>query len=128
MLLGLLTLTGCKPDETLTAYGAADRDWVVQEWHGTPLWPELTIRFEPGGAVTGTGPCNSFTATQSVPYPWIALQSFVHTEAACPALATEKALFEALQSAILVEVLGDVMILTDEADRELLFNAAPRDQ
>lgn len=118
-------LAACAGDETLTGYGAAGRDWALTEWQGAPPPAPLTLRFPAPGRVEGTGPCNSFSAAQRAPYPWFELAEMAVTERACPDLAAEGALLQALQAATLVEVGPQTLILTAEGGGEMVFMAAP---
>ena len=80
-------------------------------------------RLSKQGEVTGTGPCNAFTSTIEVPYPWFKLGPIASTRKACPALAAETAYFRALKEATLVEVSGPVMIISNTDGLNLVFNA-----
>jgi len=69
-LLPFAALSLCQGDETLRAYGAADKTWQLTELNGTPVTTKTTLTFPEAGKITGTAPCNTFTATLTVPYPW----------------------------------------------------------
>lgn len=118
-----LVLCGCSTDETLWAYGAAERDWHLSEWNGTSFEAGGVIRFGPKGAVSGQGPCNSFSAIQAAPYPWFDLGPLAATKRACPGLEAEQRFFEALSSMSFAEVSGDVLILTGQDGPRLVFQA-----
>lgn len=121
--LALTLLSGCKKDETVRAYGGGDTTWKLVELKGTTFGAEATIAFPNKGEVTGTGPCNAFTSTIEVPYPWFKLGPIASTRKACPALAAETAYFRALKEATLVEVSGPVMIISNTDGLNLVFNA-----
>ena len=112
------SLTACTADETITAYGAGDRFWRVIEINGAAFEPTATISFAAAGTVTGKAPCNTFTARQMAPYPWIELGPIAATKRACPNLAQEAMFFETLSAVNTAHVLGDTMILTAVTEGE----------
>ena len=112
------SLAACAADETITAYGAGDRVWRVSEINGAAFEPTATISFATAGTVTGTAPCNTFTARQMAPYPWIELGPIAATKRACPDLAQEATFFETLSAVNTADVLGGTMILTAVTDGE----------
>lgn len=123
--LALIVLAACQKDETLFGYGAGDKSWQLSRLDGVTAEQKLTLEFHDDGAVRGTGPCNSFGAMQTAPYPWFNLTRMVSTKRACAALAAEHAYFTALMEMSLVEVSGTVMILSDDHGREMVFSAQP---
>ena len=125
VILAALALTGCRDDETLTAYGAGDMVWHLAEIDGAPFEDRAIITFDASGAVNGEGPCNTFTATQTAPYPWFRVEDLAVTRRACPALSAEAVFLTALQKMTLVEAVSDIMILRNDANREMVFRARP---
>ncbi len=119
----LLPLAGCYGDETTRAYGAADKVWRLSELNGAPFTANATITFPQEGRLAGDAPCNSYSATLEVPYPWFETGPITATKRACPDLAAESAFFETLTRATLSEVLGDVLILSDPNGPLMVFNA-----
>ena len=63
------------------------------------------------GAISGTGPCNSFTAVNSATLPAIQITSFTASRASCEASALEQRYFAALQQATSAEYAGQVLTL-----------------
>ncbi|QGX99394.1 META domain-containing protein [Roseovarius faecimaris] len=124
VLLTVLALAGCRADETVTAYGGADKIWHLQSLDGDAFQATATLTFPEPGQISGQAPCNSFTATQSAPYPWFTTGPVASTRRACPALKAETAFLTALSEMSLVEVLGDTMILSNDAGRQMVFKAA----
>ena len=122
-ILSLAGLAACAGDETLSGYGAGDRTWLLQELDGRPVTERVTLRFPEEGQLGGTAPCNLYSGQQTVPYPWFKAENIVATRRACPALDLETRYFEALTRMTLSEVLGDTLILRDEAGAELVFTA-----
>lgn len=123
VLPALLLISACTGDETLSAYGAADKLWRLQSIDGTAYTAAASLRFPEPGTIEGQAPCNSFTGKQTAPYPWFSVEALAVTRAACPGLKAEAAFLQALQEMTLAEVSGDVLILTSGQGREMLFTA-----
>ena len=88
-----------------------------------PFTARATIQFAEDGRVTGQAPCNSYFAAQTAPYPAFNVENIGATRMACPDLAAETQFFTALQSMSRSEVLGDTLILRNDAGREMVFKA-----
>ncbi len=119
LLLSLFTV-GCS-DETISGYADRDAVYRLTELGGEPFTAKATISFPEEGRAVGQGPCNTWSAEQSVPYPWIDLGPIAATRRACPDLEAEAKFFEALASVSLAEVSGNVLLLTGEV--EMVFKA-----
>ena len=117
-VLSLAALAGCLRDETISGFVPENAVWTLTEGPGLPAG--ATIAFPQPGQVTGQAPCNRYTAVQSAPYPWIDIKLGAVTKMACPALDQEADYFAALSAATLVEVVGDVLILSDAENQPLL--------
>ena len=117
----VLALWGCGGDETISGHADPNALWVLENLDGSPFPARATLRFPEAGTVAGDGPCNAFRGPQGVPYPWIDIGPLAATRTACPALAAEGAFFAALEAMTLAEVAGDVLILSDDAGREMVF-------
>ncbi|MCY4333247.1 MAG: META domain-containing protein [Litoreibacter sp.] len=116
-LIAPLILGYCS-DETLTGYGAQGQVFVLESINGAPFPARASIGFPKEGQITGQAPCNSFSATQEVPYPWFKAGPIVSTKRACPDLTQEQLFFDALSRMTLSEVSGPNLILsTAEGDR-----------
>lgn len=125
MILTLALLSGmsCQADETVRAYGAGEASWRLIELDGKPFTANATLSFPEEGRIGGRGPCNGFSGTMTLPYPWFKTGPLLSTRRACPELRQEQLYFTALGAMSQIEVLGDVMILRNEAGREMVFNA-----
>lgn len=119
----MLPLSACSADETLRAYGAADKVWHLSELSGAAFTGQTTITFPEPGQIAGSAPCNRYVATQDAPYPWFKAGPIGATRRSCPDLTAETAYFAALAAATLSEVLGDTLILSDEDGPLLVFKA-----
>ncbi len=118
----LSLLVGCG-DESLSAYGAGDRLWVLQQLDGNTFDARAEITFDSGGEVSGIAPCNLYHGRQVAPYPWIQIEALAVTRRACPQLREEARYLQALQEMAEAEVAGEVLILRNQAGREMLFRA-----
>ncbi len=117
-------LAACK-DETLSGYAPEETTWVLESLNGAPFDANSTLTFPEKGRIAGKAPCNSFRASQSVPYPWFSLDGIASTKMTCPHIAQETQFFEALQNMTLSEVSGNTLILSNEDGSQMLFRAVP---
>lgn len=125
--LALLTLplSACLADETISGYADTAATYRLQSMNGLPVAARATISFPEEGVVAGQAPCNSFSASQTAPYPWFQLGPMRVTRMACPNLDVEQAFFRNLAQMTLAEVGGAVLILSNEAGDEMVFQADP---
>lgn len=123
ILAALALLAACRGDESLTAYGAADRVWTLRQIDNVQMSETITLTFPAAGEIAGKAPCNAFSGAQTAPYPWFKAEKIAVTRRACPALAMETAFFEALSAMTLAEVSGDTLILSNTDGREMVFSA-----
>jgi heat shock protein HslJ len=114
---------GCARDETVAAYGAANRIWVLSEIDGQSFPAEATLTFPEPGRIAGQAPCNSYFADMAAPYPRFVSGPIASTRRICPDEAAERAYFEALSAMRLTEVLGETLILSAEDGRSMVFRA-----
>lgn len=121
-LILVLGLLGCA-DETISGYADPNATYRLVEIDNAPFKPRATIAFREEGRASGAAPCNMWSATQSVPYPWFELGPIAATRRACPDLDAEAKFFDALGQMTLVEVQGPVLILTNDDGREMVFEA-----
>ncbi len=121
-LTALLGLFSCG-DETLSGYGATDKTWVLTEIDGTAFEARAVLTFPEEGRIQGQAPCNTFSGSQTVPYPWFKAEGIAVTRMACPELEAEAAFFEALQAMTLAEVGVDTLFLSNDDGRKMVFHA-----
>ena len=114
-------MASCGPDETISGYADPDATYVLTTVDDVVFEARATIAFAKEGQVTGSGPCNTFNATQSVPYPWFALGPIVSTRRACADLDLEGRYFTALTNMKFAEVVGDTLILSGDGDQLMVF-------
>ena len=121
-LLLPFALNACAGDQGVSAFVDPDSTWRLSELNGTPFTANATLAFPKPGQISGRGPCNSFSAQQSAPYPWFEITSIVATETACDQLPAERQFFDALGEAAIAEVSGTTLILSSESGMEMVFN------
>jgi len=122
--ISLFALTACA-DETISGYVDADATFRLVEIDGAPFAATADISFPEPGIARGTAPCNSWSAAQTAPYPWIEIGPIAATKRACPELNAEQRFFSALADMAIAEISGDVLILTGEDGGEMVFRATP---
>lgn len=114
-------LVACS-DETISGYVSPRAEYVLSQIDGTPYDATASIMFPEKGVAVGTAPCNTWRASQSVPYPWFELGPIASTRRACTDLDSERAYFTALAQMTLAEATGTVLILSNDAGREMVFH------
>jgi heat shock protein HslJ len=119
----IILIVSCGSDETISGYADRKMIYALASIDNAPFTARATIAFAKEGAVNGTRPCNTFQAAQSVPYPWFALGPIASTRRVCPDLGQETAYFAALADMRFAEVAGTVLILSNKAGGEMVFQA-----
>ena len=122
LLLPLLMLLACS-DETVSGYADRDAVYRLEELGDRRVPWQATITFPEPGRAAGQAPCNAWSAELRVPYPWFELGPIAATRRACLQMDGEAEFFEALSRATLAEVLGPVLILSDDTGPLLVFRA-----
>ena len=123
MILAFLLPAACQRNETVSAYGAADRLWTLVEIDGQTFASRATLTFPKPGQITGQAPCNRYSATMTVPYPWFETGPILATKMACPDLEEEHLFLTALDTMTESEVSGNTLVLRNQDGREMLFKA-----
>ena len=120
LLAGFLSFLGCT-DETVSGYADPEAIYRLVEIAGEAFEPRATITFPEEGRIAGDAPCNAWSASQSVPYPWFEVGPIAATKRACADLEAEGLFLGTLAEMTLVEVQGPVLILSDDTGREMVF-------
>ncbi|WP_299722961.1 META domain-containing protein [uncultured Tateyamaria sp.] len=122
-LIGLIP--ACQKDETVAGYGAAGITWTLIEQNGAPFPARATLVFGEDGRVSGQAPCNRFTFTNDLPYPWFESGPVAATKMACPDLEAEGAFLKNL-SAMTRVILGEDgnMTMANDEGGEMVFTAS----
>ena len=123
--LFLLSLPFSCADETISGYADPKATYRLQELSGEIFAARATISFPEEGQVKGNAPCNTWSAQQSAPYPWIEISQIQVTRRACTALADEQRFFDALQKVTLAEVQGELLILSNDTGAMMVFARDP---
>ena len=113
-------MAACQPDETVTAYGG-EGTWRLTHLDSKSANLNLTLNLQSNGDVMVSGSCATLKARQTEPYPWFALDNTRETHTECEISATEQDAISAIQSATLVEVSNDTLLLTDADALGLTF-------
>ncbi len=118
-----ILLAACLKDETISGYVDQTATFQLVEINGTPFTATTTLSFPKQGQINGQAPCNTYTASQTAPYPWFEIGPIAATRATCTEIAQEAEFFAALARMTLIEALADVVILRNDDDEEMLFRA-----
>ena len=124
-ILALLGAASCGADETVTAYGGANKVWLLIEMNAQPITTEITIEFQGDGQVVGQAPCNRYISQNSAPYPWIKLSAIASTRRACSELALEGRYLKTLATMTEVEVFQDTLVLRSDNGAEMMYKSRP---
>jgi len=118
-----LVLANCATDETVSGFVDPEMVFQLTEVDGLPFGPTATISFPEEGRISGRGPCNSYSASQGAPYPWIKIGPVLATRQACGDLAREIEFFEKLGQMTQIEAGESVLILRGDTGGELVFQS-----
>lgn len=119
-------LGGCVSDETLTRYAPADTVFELVSLDGISFRETATLDISKPGWIRGRAPCNTYTASQTAPYPWFEIGPIATTKRACPAQVSETNFFEALGQMTIAEFGNGLLILTNTDGREMVFQSPPK--
>lgn len=119
----LFGLSFCQGDETISGYLSADAVWTLETINGVGFDARATLTFPEEGKVAGDAPCNSYSGTQIVPYPWIGIENLAVTRKACSELPQETTFLATLTDMTIAEVSGNTLILTNDQGNEMVFRA-----
>ncbi len=118
-----LALTFCQKDETLAGYADQRAIYTLQMINDDQFPARVTLTLPKRGRIAGEGPCNTYSARLTVPYPWFAVKDLTTTRRGCPELALETLYLDTVRSMTLVEVSGNTLILSNDAGDEMTFKA-----
>jgi len=121
-LLFLFALTACMNDETVSGF-TSTKDWRLSTLDGAPFDEQATLTFPKAGKIEGQAPCNVYAGTITTPYPWFQIAELTVSSLSCLPPTREPEFFEALRSMSEAEVSGDILILRNDAGREMVFTA-----
>lgn len=107
-----LAACGPTPSSTATSQGGIPFGPYYMVGIGKDATPQRNSTLVISGSqLTGTGPCNSFTATNSAEWPQMAVTNFVSTRMTCRDQALENQYFGALAGATQAEFNGGVLVI-----------------
>lgn len=107
-----------QPNETIHRYGG-DADWQLARLRGAAVNFDAGIVFPARNRIAGHGPCNRFTATNHLPYPWIDIVHLASTRRMCPEAQAEARYFDALKAAETSVIADGQLTLSTEDGAEL---------
>lgn len=106
--------------------------WQVVSLPGAPV-PDSTqenvlfVQFETGtGRVSGFAGCNNFSGTYTLQSQELSIRKLISTKKACPGLAAEQALLNALESANRYQILVEALELYRTDSLVATFTASGR--
>lgn len=122
-LAPLLALAACGTPVSETVAGAAPigTDWHLKQVDGAAFGQPFTMAFQSDGSLVGQGPCNGFTARQSLPLPWFQATSLSTEKRSCPAAEAEARALAILAEMEFAEVKGETLLLTGGTSHSMLF-------
>lgn len=112
-LTAITALAACEPAPSANGVtGTVPLESYYLVGIGQDAVPErnMAIRFT-GGQIIGSGPCNSFTATNAATLPAIQVTNFVPTAASCGDSAAEQRFFNAVRTATSADYQGGVLLV-----------------
>ena len=119
-----ILLAACNQDETVSGYlGINTGLFELVSINKAPFDASATLDLSEQGRISGSAPCNTYFANQTAPYPWFAIGPIGATKRACQDLRLEGEFFEALSRMTIAEVSGNILILTNTEDEEMVFQA-----
>lgn len=119
-----ILLAACQKDETISGFVDPQKTFKLEQINGKAFTAKADISFPAKGTVTGSSPCNSYSAEQTAPYPWFEIGSMMVTRSMCQQFGQqEQEFFQALGEMTLIETVGDVLILQNDSGGEMVFRA-----
>lgn len=119
-LVGISLMSCGDTDETLTGY-ANSGAYTLISINDAPAPYSATLILGENGSFSGQAPCNTYSGTITVPYPWFATTAIAATRMACPDLALESKYFSALSVMTLSETSGPILTLSNDDNQSLTF-------
>ncbi|AUH65596.1 META domain-containing protein [Paracoccus zhejiangensis] len=113
LLAALTALAACEPVPSangLTGNVPLESYYLVGIGQDAVPERNMAVRFT-GNQILGSGPCNSFTATNAAALPAIQVTNFVPTSAPCGEARQEQRFFEAVRSATSADYQGGVLLV-----------------
>ena len=114
-------ICGCQVDPTAAWDSVTGPVWVVQTLDGAAFPAAATLRFSPGGRVSGKAPCNRYFGAVKFTSSDLSIGPLGSTRIACEALDEETRYLLALAAMTELKLLRDQLILRDALGRESTF-------
>ncbi|WP_157966298.1 META domain-containing protein [Oceanibium sediminis] len=127
-LAAVSILAACAPlPDTVGEAAPAGTVYRLAAFNDAPVTFGATVRLLNDGKVSGAGPCNTYTAVQKAPLPWLEITDLASTRRTCDQQRSEDAFFIALQAMDFAEIGGDSLLMTNNAGQSLFFTSTARD-
>lgn len=113
LLAAITALAACEPVPSangLTGNVPLESYYLVGIGQDAVPERNMAVRFT-GNQILGSGPCNSFTATNAASLPAIQVTNFVPTGAPCGEGRQEQRFFEAVRGATSADYQGGVLLM-----------------
>ena len=123
LLASLAALPACRADETSGSYGGGERTWELQQIDGQAFSARATLTFPETGRIAGQAPCNRYFGEMTAAYPEFDASKVAATRMACPELEAEQRFLSTLSEMSLSDVSDEMLILSNEAGRKMVFKA-----
>lgn len=95
--------------------------WKLQSIDGAAFTERATLMFPAPAQISGATPCNSYFGVQTSPTPGFNASGLGITQRLCPGFAKEAEFITALRSMTKSEFRGNMLILSNESGREMIF-------
>ncbi|EKE44076.1 hypothetical protein OCGS_1592 [Oceaniovalibus guishaninsula JLT2003] len=121
--IAVTALSACAPEPSVSALVDPGIAYALVSIEGRPFPATATLTFPASDRVAGQGPCNSFDAQQTAPYPFIEIGPLRTTRMACPDIEAEMLYFGALDAVTVVEAAGPQLVLNAPGGPRMVFQA-----
>ncbi len=108
-----------------TAQTVTGTEWQLLAIDGTFYEANATLQIGEDGTLTGTGPCNRWSARNAAPLPNLKVTGIRATRMACDRLSDEQAFFDALTGMTGLALAGPKnLVLQGPGDHSMEFSVA----
>ncbi|MFN5996431.1 MAG: META domain-containing protein [Paracoccaceae bacterium] len=119
-LLAAVSMTACA---TAQAQTVTDTEWQLLAVDGTFYEANATLQIADDGSLTGSGPCNRWSARNATTLPDLKIEGLRATRMACDRLADEQVFFDVLIGMTGVKLAGPKnLVLQGPGDRSMKFS------
>ena len=121
-LLAAVSMTACP---TAQAQTVTDTEWQLLAVDGAFYEANATLQIADDGSLTGSGPCNRWSARNAATLPDLKIEGLRATRMACDRLADEQAFFDVLIGMTGLKLAGPKnLVVQGPGDRSMEFSLA----